>query len=73
MKSTRLTLAVAAEDLDHLQTVLNRNPLASRHSIAVAALRSGLDRMYQDQGHAEARLLAEARRLHGDRLAEPGV
>jgi hypothetical protein len=67
MKTTRITLAVTPEDLDHLHAVLARNPMATRHGIAVAALRGGLDQMCRDQLYAQDRLLAEARHQHARR------
>ncbi|MBL9028190.1 MAG: hypothetical protein JNL21_38715 [Myxococcales bacterium] len=56
-----LSINVSPDDLDLVEKIVTSHPLASRHAVARAALRAGLDQMARDQSYALERLLLERR------------
>ncbi len=59
-----LSINVSPDDLGLIEKIVADHPLASRHAVARAALRAGLDQMARDEAYALDRLLLERR--HAD-------
>lgn len=58
-----LSINVSPDDLDLVEKIVTSHPLASRHAVARAALRAGLDQMARDEAYALDRLLMERRNV----------
>jgi hypothetical protein len=58
-----LSINVSPDDLDLVEKIVTSHPLASRHAVARAALRAGLDQMARDEAYALDRLLLERRNV----------
>lgn len=56
-----LSINVSPDDLATVEKIVASHPLASRHAVARAALRAGLDQMARDEAYALDRLLLERR------------
>jgi hypothetical protein len=58
-----LSINVSPDDLDLVEKIVTSHPLASRHAVARAALRAGLDQMARDEAYALDRLLLGRRNV----------
>ena len=66
--NTTITLSVTPDDLTTIEQVVSMVPLSSRHGVARAAMRDGLDRMANNPKLALKQLVA-----HGPRTTKGGA
>jgi hypothetical protein len=59
-----LSINVSADDLVTIQAIIARVPLATRHAVARAAFRSGINQMVRDADYALDVLVREAEHRH---------
>lgn len=64
-----LSINLTPDDYSTIDEIGARNPLASRHSIARAALRAGLSQMARDQSYAIEQLTEQAKQRRAAKAA----
>jgi len=60
-RATKITLSLVDYRLEQMAEIMTLHPLASRHAVARAAIRAGLDLFVNNQRFALKRLTEEAR------------